>query len=198
MHDLTCEQARALAAADPAAEQDAAQDRLLDFCLHAVRTADGPMARRAPGGARHLGPAGTSSRMRSGSRDRRWCPLPPVPGRVSRQPDQGDHYHDGEAFEQQADGDGDHGGHVAVDQRQVACAACVAIERNICARHDLAPPQWADTPAAAVVPGGAGDPACRRAGMGTSADALVWAPAAFRKHGASTCRPGTWRLRERC
>jgi tetratricopeptide (TPR) repeat protein len=48
LHDLIREHARALAAADPPAEQDAATGRLLDYYLHASRSADHLLARNTP------------------------------------------------------------------------------------------------------------------------------------------------------
>jgi len=49
-HDLIREHARALAAADPAVEQIAATDRLLDYYLHTVRIADRHLARHTAAG----------------------------------------------------------------------------------------------------------------------------------------------------
>ena len=49
-HDLIRQYARALAAADPAAEQDAAVGRLLDYYLHTARAADRCLARRTAAG----------------------------------------------------------------------------------------------------------------------------------------------------
>jgi tetratricopeptide (TPR) repeat protein len=49
-HDLISEHARALSAADPAAERDAAVRRLLDYYLHTARAADRHLARRTPAG----------------------------------------------------------------------------------------------------------------------------------------------------
>lgn len=62
MHDLLAEHARALSAADPAVECDAAVGRLLDYYLHTARTADRYLARHAPAGTRTATvppPAGT-------------------------------------------------------------------------------------------------------------------------------------------
>jgi tetratricopeptide (TPR) repeat protein/transcriptional regulator with XRE-family HTH domain len=50
VHDLIREHARALAAADPAVEQVAATDRLLDYYLHTVRTANRHLARHTAAG----------------------------------------------------------------------------------------------------------------------------------------------------
>jgi tetratricopeptide (TPR) repeat protein len=49
-HDLIRQYARALAAADPAAEQEAAVGRLLDYYLHTARAADHYLARRTAAG----------------------------------------------------------------------------------------------------------------------------------------------------
>ena len=49
-HDLIREHARALAAASPPAERDAATGRLLDYYLHAARAADQHLASRAAPG----------------------------------------------------------------------------------------------------------------------------------------------------
>jgi tetratricopeptide (TPR) repeat protein len=49
-HDLIREHARALAAAEPPAERDAAVRRLLDYYLYAARAADRHLARRTPAG----------------------------------------------------------------------------------------------------------------------------------------------------
>jgi len=55
-------------------------------------------------------------------------------------------------------------------------ALLAALAKYLAAQHDLAPPDWGRTAGAAatVVP---------RRTEGVSAEALVWAPAAFRKHG---------------
>jgi tetratricopeptide (TPR) repeat protein/transcriptional regulator with XRE-family HTH domain len=47
-HDLIREHARALASAEPAAERDAAADRLLDYYLHVTQLADRHLIRRTP------------------------------------------------------------------------------------------------------------------------------------------------------
>jgi tetratricopeptide (TPR) repeat protein/transcriptional regulator with XRE-family HTH domain len=54
-HDLIREQARALAAARPAAERDAAAGRLLDYYLQAARDADRHLSPRPPGGTAPAG-----------------------------------------------------------------------------------------------------------------------------------------------
>ena len=48
MHDLIAEHARALAATDPAAQRDAAVDRLLEYYLQTARAASHHLARRIP------------------------------------------------------------------------------------------------------------------------------------------------------
>lgn len=63
-----------------------------------------------------------------------------------------------------------------------------ALAEHLVAEHNAAPPQWAEMRV------------LRRPSFPAEleiqrAEALVWAPAAFRKHGV-TCRPGTWRPRE--
>ena len=54
LHDLIREHARTLSATDPAADTDAAVDRLLDYYLHTARAADRHLARQTAAGAATL------------------------------------------------------------------------------------------------------------------------------------------------